>query len=343
MKLSRSSLDTSTSISMRSNICGRPEATDQKFAGLEAGGRMTGKAYEQGDMFNFDLWRRIAKAVAEPSGALEREVLSSTGTTVGRLMVVATTSGAQRRTKSSFYVWMSVACLFVAFGGFLPTYWLQPPRGTFIGPPLVHLHGMLFSGWIVFLFSQTVLAARGQMQHHRAWGMAGVALASAMCVVGMAAAIHGLQEGLAAGYGDRARAFFIVPVNALILFAGFFIMAIVKIGEPEVHKRLIFLSTIVLLPAALARVFFTLANGSGPGMRPDLSPPVAVTFALAPSLLLELLIVAGIAYDWRTRGRPHPVWLAGAAIITVVDLTIGPLSATPQWLAFANAMAHFTG
>jgi hypothetical protein len=238
---------------------------------------------------------------------------------------------------------MAVACAFIAFGGFLPTYWLQVPRGTFIGPPLVHLHGALFSLWIVFLLSQALLAARGHLQHHRAWGLAGVALASAMFVVGIATAIYSVQQGLAAGYGDRTRAFFIVPISSMILFAGFFIAAIVEIARPEAHKRLIFLSTIVLLPAALARLFFTFLVGSGPGMRPDLSAPAPVTFALAPMFLLELLIVAGGIYDWRVRGKPHPVWLVGAAVITCVDLAIIPISATPLWQGFANAMAHFTG
>jgi hypothetical protein len=98
-----------------------------------------------------------------------------------------------RRKSGLFYVWMSAACLAVAFVGFLPTYWLQLPRSTFIGPPLLHLHAILFFGWILLLLSQTVLAARGQLKHHRAWGLAGVALASAMVVVGIAAAIYTLR------------------------------------------------------------------------------------------------------------------------------------------------------
>jgi hypothetical protein len=44
-----------------------------------------------------------------------------------------------------FYVWMAVVCALVAFGGFAPTYWLQLPAGTFVGSPLVHIHGALFS------------------------------------------------------------------------------------------------------------------------------------------------------------------------------------------------------
>src|SRR5215471_19278470 len=98
-----------------------------------------------------------------------------------RGMVSATISdrGSARRT---FYVWMAAACAVIAFGGFAPTYWLQLTAGTFVGPPLLHFHGALFFGWTVLLMSQTALAATGQLDHHRAWGLAGIGLASAMVV-----------------------------------------------------------------------------------------------------------------------------------------------------------------
>jgi hypothetical protein len=257
-------------------------------------------------------------------------------------MVTATLTARERKS-APFYVWMSIACLVIAVGGFLPTYWLQLPGGTFIGPPLLHLHAALFTAWILLLLSQTVLAAQGRLRNHRAWGLAGIAMASAMVVIGVAAGIYTLRQGLAAGYGDRSSAFFIVPVSSIAVFAGFFIAAIATISRPQAHKRLMMLATIALLPAALARIFFTLMVGFGPGMRPALSPPAPVIFVLAPTLLVELLIVAGVIYDWRSRGKPHPVWLAGAAIITGVNILIVPFSATPAWLGFAHAMAHFAG
>src|SRR3981081_438429 len=99
-----------------------------------------------------------------------------------------------------FYVWMAAVCALVAFGGFAPTYWLQLPAGTFVGSPLLHLHGVLFSAWVLFLLSQTVLAANGQLDHHRAWGLVGISLATAMVVIGLAAAINTLTIALAAGY-----------------------------------------------------------------------------------------------------------------------------------------------
>lgn len=242
-----------------------------------------------------------------------------------------------------FYVWMAATCVLVAFGGFAPTYWLQLVPGTFVGPPLLHIHGLLFSAWPVLLLAQALLVANRRLDLHRAMGLAGISLATAMVVIGLAAAIQSLDAGLAAGYGDRARAFVILPVSSIVLFACFVVAAIASIRRPEAHKRLMLLATISLLQAAIARVFFVLMTGGGPGLRPGLGEPPPLAIGLVPSLLLELLIVAGIVYDWRTRGRPHPAWLAGAAIMTAVVVLRGPIGGTAAWLAFADALAHIAG
>jgi hypothetical protein len=243
----------------------------------------------------------------------------------------------------TFYVAMAFGCVLIAFGGFAPTYWLQLAHGTFVGPSLLHIHGLLFSAWPVLLLTQVLFVANGRPALHRAFGLAGISLATAMVIVGLAAAIHTLDVGLAAGYGDRSRAFLILPVSAIGLFACFFVAAIANIRRPETHKRLMLLATISLLQAAMGRVFFVLVTGGGPGLRPGLGEPPPLIVGLVPSLILELLIVAGVIFDWRTRGRPHPVWLIGAAVTTAVIVLRGPVSETGAWLAFADVLSHIAG
>ncbi len=257
--------------------------------------------------------------------------------------MVAVMRDSVREKGRYFYVWMAAVCALLAFGAFAPTYWLQLPAGTFVGSPLLHIHGLLFSTWTLLLLSQTLLVAKGRIDHHRAWGLVGISLATAMVLIGLAAAIETLNKGLAAGYGDQSRAFMILPVTAISLFAGFFVAAIANIRRPEVHKRLILLATISLLQAAMARVFFVLITGGGPGLRPGLGPPPPLIIGLVPSLVVEVLILAGIVYDWRTRGRPHPVWLIGAAVMTAVILLRGPLSGTQYWLTFADGLSRIAG
>jgi hypothetical protein len=242
-----------------------------------------------------------------------------------------------------FFVWMAGACAFVAFAGFAPTYWLQLPAGTVVGSPLLHLHGVLFSAWTLFFLLQTMSAARGRIDRHRAWGLFGISLATAMVLVGFAVANDVLATRLAAGLGDRARAFHIASISLITLFGGLVLAAIASIKRPEVHKRLMLLATISVMPPAIARLFFAFSVGIGPGLRPGLGPPRTVESVMAPSLVADTLILVGLVYDWRTRGRPHPAYLIGGATILAVQIVRDPISTTKWWYAIADSLARFSG
>ncbi len=238
---------------------------------------------------------------------------------------------------------MAATCLVVAFVGFAPTYWLQLAPVTFIGTPLLHLHAALFSAWPLYLLLQTTLAARGRVGRHRAWGLLGISLATAMVFVGFAVANGVLATRLAAGYGDAARAFHIASISMITLFGGFVFIAILYVSRPEIHKRLMLLATVSMLPPAIARLFFAVSVGIGPGLRPGLGPPRTVESVLAPALVADALILAGVIYDMRTRGRPHPAYLIGGAIVLAVQVLRIPLSTTPLWYAVADFLARFSG
>jgi hypothetical protein len=85
-----------------------------------------------------------------------------------------------RSTSPRFYVGLSTACLAIAVVGFVPTYWMQLAPATFEGSPLLHLHAWLFSAWPLYLLVQTALAAQGQVARHRALGLFGISLATAI-------------------------------------------------------------------------------------------------------------------------------------------------------------------
>jgi len=245
--------------------------------------------------------------------------------------------------KRSFYVTLAATCVVVAFGGFAPTYWLQLAPATFIGTPLLHLHAALFSAWLLYLLVQTTLAARGHVVRHRTLGLLGTSLATAMVLVGFAVANDVLATRLAAGYGDAARAFHIAAISMITLFGGFVFFAIVYVSRPEVHKRLMLLATAAMLAPAIARMLFALNVGTGPGLRPGLGPPRTIDSVLIPALIADLLIVAGVIYDVRTRGRAHRAYLIGGAIMLAVQILRAPLSTTSGWLAVADFLARFSG
>ena len=242
----------------------------------------------------------------------------------------STTLPSTRRDAQWFYVWMSGIFVLIAFSGFIPTYWAKLASGTFTGAPILHIHGMLFFTWTLFFLVQTTLVATGHIPNHRNWGLAGIALATAMGITVVIAAINSIKAAGLIGMADEARRFSFVSLSGLAMFATFFALAIANIHRKDIHKRLLLLAMIPLMHAALARLFMTAfapADAKGP-------PPVFV--AIPPGLTVDLLIVAAIIHDWRTRGRPHPVYLIGGATIVAVQLLSLPISATPTWMAIAK-------
>lgn len=256
---------------------------------------------------------------------------------------VVTAASSPRNAARGFYVWMAAACVLVALVGFAPTYWLQLAPGTFVGSPLLHLHGLLFSAWPLYLLLQTALVARGRVGRHRVWGLLGVSLATAMVLVGFAVANDVLAARLAAGYGDAARAFHIASTSMITLFGAFVCAAILCVSRPEVHKRLMLLATASMIPPAIARLFFAANAGITPGLRPGLGPPRTIESVLAPTLIADVLILAGVVHDMRTRGRPHPAYLIGGAFLLTVQILRGPVSTTQWWYAVTDFLARFSG
>lgn len=252
---------------------------------------------------------------------------------------MATTTGRSGR----FYVWMTTACAVMGFGGFAATYWLQLTAGTFNGAPILHLHGLVFSAWLILLVWQAVQASQGRMPSHRAWGVAGVSLATAMVFLGYVIAFRALNGMIAAGHGDAARPFMLLPLGGLALFIAFFTAAMLNVQRPEWHKRLMLAATASILMAAVDRVGFLIAtHGGGPGMRPGLGTPPPPEIGSPDSVVVSLLLVVGAVRDWRADGRPHPAYLIAIALI-LAEGFLGPMLAhTQAWADAMDALAAFT-
>jgi hypothetical protein len=231
-----------------------------------------------------------------------------------------------------FYFYMALTCMAVAFLGFAPTYWLPLANRSFSASPIVHFHGLLFFAWSLYFVFQSWLAASGKVARHRAIGMIGVSLATTMTIFGFLVAVNAMKRSAAAGMTDEGIAFAIVPLSGILFFAVVFALAIAAIRKPETHKRLMLLAGISLLDAAVARWFLTFLAPPGP-LGP---PPVPVT--IPPAFVAYLLLVVAIVYDWRTRGRPHPVYVYGGIALIAVKLLNWPISATPLWHSFAGGI-----
>jgi hypothetical protein len=232
-----------------------------------------------------------------------------------------------------FYVFAASACVAIAFLGFTPTFWWPIVRGAPAQPFIVSLHGFLFFGWTLLFLAQTALVASGRTALHQELGLAGIATAALMLAVGIIVLIHSIHVGAGNGFADAAKAFAVVPFSAIVLFAALFAVAIAKRRDSALHKRVMLVATASLLQPAIGRWFMLFLRAPG-----DLAPP-PVQVTIVPGLLGDLVFVAGMIYDRKTRGRVHPAyWFAGGAVVAVQLLRI-PLSTSGSWRAIADWLA----
>ncbi|MGN1286112.1 MAG: hypothetical protein ACI4XG_05955 [Bradyrhizobium sp.] len=231
-----------------------------------------------------------------------------------------------------FYFYMALSCMAVAFLGFAPTYWLPMAKGALSTPPVVHLHGLLFFAWTLYFVLQSWLAASGRIARHRSVGMIGISLATAMTMMGIVASISVMKRSAAIGQANEGLAFAIVSLSGILFFAVVFALAIIYLRDRETHKRLMLLASISILDAAVARWFLTFLAPPGP-VGP---PPVPVT--IAPAFVAYLLLVVAIVFDWRTRGRPHPVYVYGGLALIAVKLLNWPISTSATWHSLAASI-----
>lgn len=237
-----------------------------------------------------------------------------------------------------FYVVMAGVFVLTAFGGFVPSYWSRIAAGTFHAPPIVHVHGILLFSWTLFYFLQTALVASGRTPAHRAWGLLGISLFSVLICSIIATRLTLLRLEDAHGMGDAGKRFSAVTFLAIPLMIGFFAAALANIKRPEVHKRLMYVLMASMMTPAIARVFLAILVPAGGAEGP---PPPFV--AIPPAFVAMLLIVVAMIYDWRTRGRPHKVYVIGACLFMFETILIVPVASTHGWLRFMTALEHLTG
>jgi hypothetical protein len=234
---------------------------------------------------------------------------------------------SQTRERSRFYLAMAVLAALIAVVGFSRRYLLPVAAGTFQAPAIVHVHGIITFGWMAFVVVQTLLVVRGRSSLHRRLGMAGIALGSLLIFTATEVTILLLARELREG-GPSPREFSATILGSILMIASLFGLAIAYIDKPEVHKRLMLLTTFVILRPALARIIQLLAGSLSRLDRNDLA-----------GIASDALIVIAVVYDVKTRGKPHPVYIAGLAGIVLVQIATPLVRTTAVWYGITDWLA----
>ena len=223
-----------------------------------------------------------------------------------------------RRLDHVFFSGMTLLILAAVFVGFARTYYLA---GVFWAPlpsPIIHVHGALFSGWILLLVAQASLVSARRVDIHRQLGIAGFLLACLMVVVGVWAGTNALARAPLSEPG--ARFFYIVPLTDMLAFATLVAFAFRERSNPAAHKRLILIATTALMIAAVARFPFALVLGN----------------AFAATLFTYFFLATLVAYDLWSTHHVHRATLWGSVFLIAVQWIRVPIGRTAAWHAFAG-------
>lgn len=226
------------------------------------------------------------------------------------------------RSERRLYVLAALAAVGLVFAGFARTYFLKLGFGT---PPLtllVHAHGLVMTTWFLLFVAQTQLVAAGRTDLHRRLGVLAAFVALAVLLVGTATAVTAARLGHAPSGAPPPLQFLAIPLGDMLVF-----LLLVSFGlafrrrRSDIHKRLMLLSTVGLLTAAIARIPW----------QPWLAAGIVAYFSAT-----IVLVLVCVLYDTLKHRRLHPAFGWGAALIIVSWPLRLALSGTPQWQQFAT-------
>ena len=234
------------------------------------------------------------------------------------------TLGVQRRvtdavTRSGFFFWASVLLLAFLLIGFSPTLYLREFFPVEPIPGYLYAHGIILTSWFVWLVLQTSFVRNGNTATHRRMGVIGAVIGAAavvaapMATVGVVGRLHSVLDWDAdmsaiaeVGVQGVPMLNFAAQVVwgnfvSIAIFAGMLVAAVLLRRNPQAHKRLMLLGSIVIVGPALARISRWPIFGGEDG-------------AFIPVMMLGL-VVAVVVHDLVTTRKLHRATLIGVGVI----------------------------
>ena len=228
--------------------------------------------------------------------------------------------------RSFFLAFVAVAWLSIIMG-FGPTVKGELTGVSPFPHPIIHVHAVVFSGWLVLFTAQAWLIYARRADIHRTLGLSAVVLIPVMAIVGLAATLISRRVYFEAG-STEMLGFMIVPLTDMVLFPSLAASGLLLRSSPSAHKRLMLLATASLLPASFGRwIGPWILEYFGDGF-----------FGLMAQAYLgsNLMILAAMAYDLITRRRVHPVYLIALPLMLSVEAITSAIYHWSGWLSTAQ-------
>jgi hypothetical protein len=243
--------------------------------------------------------------------------------------IFAPPSGAQpryrpvnRTAERIFYTGISILMCVCVYIGFSPTYFRAGMLHAPLPSPILHIHGAVFTLWMLLFVTQATLISARRVQWHRSLGTIAFCLPPVMIVLGVIAAIDALHRGVRIGPLDPAVSA-AIPLIGIVAFAVIIYASWRARRRPDAHKRLVTIATMGLVAAAFGRF---------PWDRIGLPPAAGASTGLGVLLLLLLI------YEVITLHRIHRSTMWAAPLMFAAVAFSVPIGMTHAWHAFVAVL-----
>jgi hypothetical protein len=225
-----------------------------------------------------------------------------------------------RRYDRVFFPIMGAIILVTVFIGFAKTYYLAGMIHAPLPSWIVHVHGAIFSSWVVLFIVQIGLVSARRVDLHKKLGLLGFGLACLMVLFGLLAARDSLLRGMSGFPGMDPRSFFVIPVGDMFIFSPLVYFGYALRRDPAAHKLIMLIATVGLLDAAVARWPFHITQTNH------------LVFNLANFAVLIFLI----AYDLWSTHKVYRATVFGSLFVVILENIKVPIGMTHAWIRFAD-------
>ena len=210
-----------------------------------------------------------------------------------------------------------------AVWGFWVTYFTRPPGSYNIWE---HVHGLAMFAWCVMLVAQSFLIRTNRRSVHRALGKISFVLAPLIVISTIFLAHHKLNVRQ---LNNEGLYIFGLQFFIIILFAGFYTMAIVRRKQSDVHARWMICTAFTMLDPIFARIiavnFYQVPFETG-------------VFQWMTFAFIDVIVILLVIRDWKSSGR-HDVFLPALALLVVAQTAMLTVWDTAIWKSFAGWFA----
>jgi len=157
-------------------------------------------------------------------------------------------------------------------------------------------------------------------------GIAGLVVAALVVVVGLATVFMSASAPRTRGLGMSSNHFVFIPFIIIVIFAGLVTAAVALRRYPSLHKRLMTLAMIAILPPAIARLIGLAGMG-----------PYLLELQTTATAIFVAVCLAG---DWIKSRIVHPVYAIGGILLVLSWPFRVWVARTEEWGRVGSWMAE---